>query len=171
MNEIKGNNIFLNKTELYDCFKSFLSKSSFNILNENISPDIYNLRINDTARKFEIHFILKNISGSGWSDKDEIKRIQVGNVKKNIVYTNKVRTHFLGGIINYNEKNILIVWNSYRYLNHETNRSCYVNLESIKTAFEKGYYYTNDFEQEIWLCDEYHFNLLIRDYINFNYME
>lgn len=170
MNEEKSN-IFLSKIELYELFKSFLEKSDFNIISEENLADIYKVKINDTARKFDIHFMLKNVSDSGWSDNLEIKRIQVGDVKKNIVYTNKIRTHFLCGITRYNDKNLLIVWNSYRYLNHSTNRSCYVYLESIKSAYEKGYYFTNDFDQEIWLCDEKHFNLLIRDYINFNYME
>ena len=76
----------------------------------------------------------------------------------------------LCGITLYKDKYILVVWNSYIYTNHCTNRSCYVHAETIKKCYEKGYVLSREFDQEIWLCDSTKFGLLSRDYVSFNYM-
>ena len=161
----------LNKKQINDLFYGFLMLSEFGIEKKYNDKEPCIVIINDGVRRFELHYILKNISDGGWTDSYEnIKRIQVGNVRDNLVSTNKIRTHMLCGFIKYKDKHILVVWNSYRYTTHNTNRSCYVNLESIIKCYDRGYIFSNDFEQEIWLCDEKHFGLLIRDYINFNYI-
>lgn len=161
----------LNKRQLLEIFDSFLLQSSFAI--EESSYDGYPLevKINDGARKFDLYFLLKNISGGGWKDNKEINRIQIGNIKDKLVSTNKKRTHMLCGITLYKDKYILVAWNSYMYINHYTNRSCYVHAETIKKCYEKGYVFSREFDQEIWLCDSTKFGLLIRDYVSFNYME
>lgn len=159
-----------NKLKLIDIFQKFIYNSKFIIEESKQDSDINYIKIKDCARKFELYYLIKNISGSGWTNKNHIRRIQVSNFSDTVVSTNKKRTHMLCGVVNYEGTNILVVWNSYRYLNHTTNRSCYVYLESIKKAAANGYLVTKDFDQEIWLCDENNFNLLIRDYISFNYM-
>ena len=161
----------LNKKQLLDVFDSFLLESNFAIENKNYDADPLNVKINDGARKFDLYFILKNISSGGWKDNLEIKRIQIGNIKENLVTTNKKRTHMLCGLIRYESKYILVVWNSYIYTTHNTNRSCYVHSETIKKCYETGYVFSHEFDQEIWLCDCSKFGLLIRDYISYNYVE
>lgn len=160
----------LNKNQLLEIFKSFLLQSGFAIEESNYNSDPLEIIINDGARKFDLYFLLKNISGGGWKDNKDIIRIQIGNVKDKLVSTNKKRTHMLCGITLYKDKYILVVRNSYIYINHLTNRSCYIHTQTIKKCYEKGYVFTHEFDQEIWLCDDTKFGILIRDYISFNYM-
>ena len=167
---METNNKILEKEELLNVFFQIVENSGFVVTEKDISTEINKIKIKDTARKFELHFIVKNISYGGRKEKEDIKRIQVGNIKDHLVTTNRIRTHMLCGIINYEGKNILVVWNSYLYTNHTTNRSCYIHLETIKKCAKQGYLLTSEFDQEIWLCDETHFGLLIRDYINFIYI-
>ena len=161
----------MNKKQLLDIFDSFLLESNFAIENKKYDSDPLNVKINDGARKFDLYFILKNISGGGWKEKQEIKRIQIGNIKDKLVTSNKKRTHMLCGLMRYNEKYILVVWNSYLYTKHNTNCSCYVHSETIKKCYETGYVFSHEFDQEIWLCECSKFGLLIRDYISYNYVE
>ena len=161
----------LNKKQLYDIFNSFILDSNFAIENSSYETEPSYLKIYDGVRRFDLYFILKNISNSGWKEKNEIKRIQVGNVKEGLVTTNKIRTHMLCGIVGYKDKYILVVWNSYLYTNHSTNRSCYVHADTIKKCYDRGYVFSHEFDQEIWLCDSSKFGLLIRDYVSYNYVE
>ena len=161
----------LNKKQLLDIFDSFLLESNFAIENKSYESNLLNVKLNDGARKFDLYFILKNISSGGWKDNSDIKRIQVGNIKDKLVTTNKKRTHMLCGLIRYENKYILVVWNSYIYTSHNTNRSCYVYSNTIKKCYETGYVFSHEFDQEIWLCDSSKFGLLIRDYISYNYVE
>lgn len=161
----------LNKKQLLDIFDSFLLESGFAIESKNYDDDPLNVKIKDVGRKFDLYFILKNISNGGWKDNSDIKRIQIGNIKDKLVTTNKKRTHMLCGFIRYENKYILVVWNSYLYTSHNTNRSCYVYSNTIKKCFETGYVFSHEFDQEIWLCDSSKFGLLIRDYISYNYVE
>ena len=161
----------LNKKQLLEVFESFLLQSKFAIEYKNYTEDPLDVKLNDGARKFNLYFILKNISSGGWKDNQNIKRIQIGNIKDKLVTTNKVRTHMLCGLIYYKDKYIMVVWNSYIYTNHNTNRSCYIYFDSIKKCYEKGYVFSHEFDQEIWLCDCHNFALLIRDYICYNYVE
>lgn len=161
----------LSKKQLIEIFETFLLNSNFAIEEANYSSDPLNVKLNDGARKIDLYFVLKNISGGGWKDLNEIKRIQIGSIKDKLVTTNKKRTHMLCGITSYKDKYILVVWNSYIYTNHITNRSCYVHAETIEKCYKNGYVFSHEFDQEIWLCDNTKFGLLVRDYISFNYME
>jgi len=161
----------LNKKQLTDIFESFLLQSNFAIESKDYNNDHLYVKINDGARKFDLYFILKNISSSGWKDNYDIQRIQIGNIKDKLVTTNKRRTHMLCGLTYYKDKYILVVWNSYLYTGHTTNRSCYIYTDTIKKCHEKGYVFSHEFDQEIWLCDSSKFGLLIRDYISYNYVE
>lgn len=160
-----------NKNDLINIFDSFILNSEFKIVSKESNGDVNIYKIKDNGRKFELHFILKNISTGGWSDKPQIFRIQVGNVKDNIVDTNKIRTHMLCGVVKFNDEYVLVVWNSKLYTNHNTNRSCYVKLSDIEKCNKEGYVMSNEFNQVSWLCNDRHFSLLIRDYINYNYVE
>ncbi len=160
----------LSKEQLLEIFDSFLSVSGFKKKEFNYNETPFNVKIEDPGRIIDIHFLLKNVSGGGWKENKEIKRIQIGNIKDKLVTTNKKRTHMLCGITKFKDKNILIVWNSYLYTKHLTNRSCYIHTDTIERCYENGYVFSHEFDQEIWLCDETKFGLLVRDYISYNYL-
>ena len=155
-----------NKQELLEIFKSFLDQSNFKIA--SINEEQNEVHINDGVRRFIVHFMIKNVSCGGWESKKNIYRIQVANVKDDLIPTNRVKTHMLIGIADYDGEYYLVVWNSYRYTKHNTQRSCYVNEESFEMCKEKGYILVRDFDQETWLCKKDKFSLLVRDYIEMN---
>lgn len=170
MKNLNTTSTFYSTNELLNKFKNIIVTSDLkleSLISEN-GKHIAN--ISDCCRKFELHFVIKNISSGGWKEKQTIKRIQIGNIKDGLVSTNKIRTHMLCGIIEINKKFLIVVWDSYLYTNHATNRSCYITNNAIDTAEKNGYAFVNEHNQYIWLSDDKHFNLLIRDYINYNYV-
>lgn len=163
--------IKLTKSEIIDILNNFFNYSNFEVFKFKDEKDFFDINIKDIARRFNIRMITKNITSCGWRDKPQIKRIQTVNLSDRIIYTNKVSSFLLSGLIKCKDKYILVVWNAYRYIHHTTNRSCYINDKDILECYNKGYCFVHDFDQEIWLCDCNNFNLLIRDYIMFNYVE
>lgn len=155
--------------EINENIEKIIIHSLFKIKNKSTKKNPYIYKIEDVARKINVYFICKNVTSSGWSDKPGIVRIQIKNISEIFIYTNKNETMLISGLCMYKDKIILIVWNAYRYMNHKTNRSCYANVEMLENCYNKGYFFSRDFDQEIWLCDEWHFNLLIRDYVLFTY--
>ena len=167
-----NNNVFFNKMsqfEIDEKIKEFIICSNFKVKQNNIDEMQFIYHIEDVARKIRVHFLCKNITSSGWSDKPDIVRIQIKNISDVFFYTNKNKTFLLSGICLYRDKWILIVWNAYRYMNHKTNRSCYVNMSTLEQCYNDGYTFSKEFNQETWLCDVDNFKLLIRDYIMFTY--
>lgn len=157
------------REQLLSAFSQILVSSGFAIKKVDTTNDSTEIVIDDGVRRFDLFLIIRTLSTGGWKDKPNIKRIQVANIKDLIVYTNKIRTFMLCSMTKYKDKTIVIVWNAYLYTHHKTNRSCYINIDAIEKCYEKGYFLSRDFDQEIWLSDESHFGLLIRDYISFNY--
>ena len=155
-----------NKQELMSIFSDILVQSGFSITECNIETN--EISIKDGIRNFIVRLIIKNISPCGWEAKETLYRIQVANVKDSIIPTNNVKTHMLCGIADYKGNIILVVWNSYRYLKHNTQRSCYVYEKSFEKCLDNGYVMVRDFGQETWLCEKNKFSLLIRDYIYYN---
>ncbi|MCR4874507.1 MAG: hypothetical protein K5923_02035 [Clostridia bacterium] len=158
----------LTKSQLEEKFEEFLVASNFKITFKDSSKS--EVRISDGIRRFDIFYILKNISSGGWKEKNSIFRIQVSNTKDVLVTTNSIRTHIILGLVEYKGEDILVAWNSYRYVNHKTQRSCYVDESALDTCFNRGYIKVHDFDQETWLCRKENFSLLIRDYLYFNYI-
>lgn len=161
----------IEKTQLNGIFNEFLLSSDFEIIYSDYLKHPYIVKISDGVRMFELHYILKNISTGGWEEKKKIKRIQIGNISDGLVPTNKIRTHMLCGLVRCENEYLLVVWNSYLYINHNTNRSCYISNDSLIKCAKKGYIMVHEFNQDIWLCNKEHFGLLIRDYISYHFVE
>ena len=168
MIEISGK---IKRSVLINQLEIFLLEAGFAIKAKKNESDPVEYTIYDGVRKFFLNIILKTVSFGGWKDHPEIKRIQIGSIKDNIVYTTKNMTFMLCGLIQCNGKTLMVVWNAYEFTKHNTNRSCYVTDEAIEEASKRGYVRYNDFDCEKWICDAQHFGILIRDYISFNYME
>ena len=159
----------LSQEEINIKIEEFLTKSSFHVKDKKVTIIPYLYKVEDVARKINIHFICKNITNAFLPGKPDVYRIQISTINDIFVYTNKNETMLLCGLCLYKDKWLLVVWNAYRYLNHKTNRSCYVNESTLEDCYNSGYCFSRDFSQESWICDIDHFNLLIRDYIIFTY--
>ena len=121
--------------------------------------------------------LLKNITGAGWENKPKIKRVQVSNIK-NINYDGlyiscKNAFNMIIGYYNYDNNPIFVAWDAYRYLNHNTIRSCYVTVDSLRVGYIKRYYEGVDSAQKIWIFDAEHikdFMISYTKYVNERYV-
>ena len=123
------------------------------------------------GEKYSFVSFLKNITGAGWENKPKIKRVQVSNVKNldsNRLYVScEKEFNMIIGYYNYDNNPIFVAWDAYRYLNHNTIRSCYVTVDSLKVGYIKRYYEGVDSAQKIWIFDQEHLKEYIINYINY----
>lgn len=164
------------KNELKIQFENFIKESGYHIeswINQNSTP--YELIIANEERKIHLHLFLKNITGAGWEDKPKIKRVQVKNVRttsiKDYVKTSNRETLMILGYYNYDDNPIMVAWDAYRYIRHNTIRSCYVNVDTLQQGYSNGYFVGTDSDQKVWLFDTYHFEKFVEDYIKYQNME
>ena len=156
-----------------DLLKMVFIKSGISVLDGEFFDGTfmrYKLKLDN--RLISLNILIKNIVNSGWIEKPYIKRIQIKSllnveVPKN---TNESCT-MLVGVALVNSKPILVVWNPFMYTYHNTNRSCYVNVESLAKCWRDGFLKTIDAKQNILLSDEENFGVLIKRYIDDNSIE
>ena len=121
------------------------------------------------GKQISLYVLSKNIVNSGWSDKPFIKRIQVKPYKLNEVEKNTLDTSSLFiGIAYANEIPICVAWNPFMFLYHNTNRSCYINVELIARCQHEGMIKTKSSGQDVILCEPAHFKELIVTFLNSN---
>ena len=80
----------LNREEIINVLYDFFTNSNFSVLKFQTEKDFFDISIKDVARRFNIRMVTKNITGCGWKEKPEIKRIQTVNLSDRITFTNKV---------------------------------------------------------------------------------
>ncbi len=170
---IQEDKIF-DKKQLIKKFEDFINESGYRVekwITSKCAP--YEILIVDD-NDIMIHLIiyLKNITGAGWGDKPNIKRVQVSNVRikspENYVSTTKYQSMVILGYYNFDDNPIMVAWDAYRYIKHKTMRSCYVNIDSLKIGYQNGYHITTNSSQKVWIFDAFHFDKFLKDYIEYN---
>lgn len=161
----------INKKELYNIFENMLLSSNISIkhidyLKSNIKK--YTLLIDD--RLFYVTILIKNITDCGWDDRKYLRRIQTTPMY-DLEKTSSNSCFLLCGLAFYAEEPILVIWNAQNYVYHRSNRSCYVDLSSIKKAFDNSFYFGLDSNQYVYACDRYSIKKLIFEFINDNYSD
>lgn len=139
----------------------------------HISGSQYSLAVkleNDDIYNFII--TLKNITGAGWQDKPRIKRVQVKNIKNEapdlLYYQNATTVNLIMGYYNFDNNPLIVCWDAYRYLNHNTLRSCYVNVDCLLRGYEKKFYEGVVSQQKCWVFKGEQFAIFIKKYIEYN---
>jgi len=115
---------------------------------------------NDTL--FTVHIYAKNISGAGWADKPEIKRIQIKKLPE-IPRQQKKDFYLLCGVCNYNSQSILAVWDPLNYMTHNTCCSCYVYVSSLEKAVKNGLFFGLNKGKEVMTCSYQGFGDLLKE--------
>jgi len=158
---------------LYEKFLDLLDANDFSIYESSSKSkapiDIVVKDKNDNLYRLVIY--LRNITGAGWEDKPQFKRVQVINVRYNqpdkYISTTKNQAMFILGYYNFDNNPIFVAWDLYRYTNHNTNRSCYVTINHLLTGYEKGFYEGVAAENIIWVFKEKYFSKFIDEYIKY----
>lgn len=109
-----------------------------------------------------VHIYAKNISGAGWSDKPEIKRIQIKKLP-NIPRQKKNELYVLCGVCNYGGEDLLAVWDPMNYMTHNTCCSCYVYISSLEKALNTGLFHGLNKGKEVMTCSARHFGDLLNE--------
>ena len=111
---------------------------------------------------FVVRILPKNISGAGWPDKPEIKRIQVRAFPE-IPRQQRDDFRVLCGIGYYDSQYVLAMWDPLNYMTHSTTCSCYVFISSLEKAVVSGSYYGLNKGKEVFTCDSTHFGTMIKE--------
>lgn len=157
----------LNKT-LLERFSNILTNSGFQIIKTEKNRNMYTFVIKKVGI-FTIHFLLRTVSTSGWKDKPFIRRVQIASFDINeLPKTTNNETCMIVGIENLFDKDLVVVWDIYRYGIHFTNRSCYVNVTSLANALENSYYYGINSNLPVWISTDTSFDILLSRYIEKN---
>ena len=116
----------------------------------------------EEGKTIRVHIYAKNISGAGWSDKPEIKRIQVKKLPE-IPRQTKDDFYVLCGVCDYDSQVILAAWDPQNYMTHNTCCSCYVYISSLEKAINGGLFHGLNKGKEVMTCSEIHFGDLLKE--------
>lgn len=173
MDQFRINNADLSLKQRIDLFKTFLLESSIDLIQlDNFNDDFTSFTINLDGKKFKLNLLLKNVVNSGWADKPLIKRIQVKAMTQDQIPINtELSCSMFCGFSFVNDEPILSVWNPFMYVFHKTNRSCYVNCNTLALCARDGYIKSVDSNQEVLNCNKNNLKKLILEFINRNAIE
>ena len=165
-----------NKSELIINFEKIITKSdylilSFKDLNDTLS-NFYSLTIQKDKKIFNLTFNIRNISDAYLPNKPYIKRRQVGKLDfDSLPLNNKTNVTLLLGLKEINGELVLVCWNPFYFVGHQTNRSCYVLESTMEKALQCGFYIGEDCKTKLYVCNETNFGKLLTQYIEENAVE
>ena len=176
LNVTKNNEFVMSEDKKYDR-NSLITLT----IKELEKSDVTNVSIAFRNKRFFLKFeldnqeylfdmFLKNITGAGWEDKPEIKRCQVSNAKNDdidIEIIEHKKYNLILGYYCFDENPILVAWDPYRYMNHNTIRSCYVTVDTLKRGYEKGFYEGVVSSQKLWVFKGECFVKFVNRYIEY----
>ena len=163
------------KKELLDKFAEFIGEDGFSLTWKSNTHVPYVATIQKEEKAYKLVLYLKNITGAGWADKPHMKRVQVSNVRNDdmdkYIDTTNEQTILIIGYYNFDNNPLIVAWDAYRYVYHNTVRSCYVSIDNLMDAYRSGFTVTECSNQKIWVFQPAHFERFLNDYIENNKIE
>ena len=162
------------KTELIKKFIDFITSSGFEFIKwiKNFSTPYECEVLSPDKIDYDLVLYLKNITGAGWKTKPDKKRAQVSNIRivapEDYIPTSKNKSVLILGYYNFDNNPLMVAWDAYRYIKHNTIRSTYISVDNLKRGYQSGYIVTTDASQKVWIFDEKHFDKFLKDYITYN---
>lgn len=160
------------KKELLLKFEEFIKLEGFSLSWDTYNRVPYVATIEKEGKAYTLVMYLKNVTGAGWRDKPHMKRVQVSNVRNDdmekYIDTTNDQTILILGYYNFDGNPLLVAWDAYRYVYHNTVRSCYVSIDNLMEAYKSGFVVTECSNQKIWVFKPHHFSKFLDDYIESN---
>lgn len=157
------------KDDLIKNVKEEFIKSGIKVIDVvKLSHSLVKMVLNFDEKTISVIMYLKNITGAGWKDKPKFKRVQVSNLKfdsPEFLTSSKNTINLIMGYYNFDENPIIVCWDAYRYLEHNTVRSCYVTVDSLKRGYIKKYYEGVDSGQKLWIFEGLYSKHFFNDYL------
>ena len=162
----------LNASQKINLLTTFLVSSGMSVeevkRNNVLSTTDFKV-VTPDGRHLMIHAIVKNISGSGWSWKPFVKRIQIKSYSKVSLPVNTVdEITLLGGFAVVDGEYVYAAWNIFAYMSQKTVRSCYVGTENLISALDHGFVATVYADNHVYLSDRRNMLRLIDGFIQQN---
>ena len=156
----------------YEELKELIISETKNSVSKIIEFDINRqgqsiIKIQKDEIIYEVIALIKNITGAGWRDKPWIKRVQVSNIATREISLNDRKFNLIFGVYSFDDNPLFVCWDPYRYLNHVTQRSCYVSITTLQRGYEKEYYEGVDSSQKVWVFKGNNFDKFISNYIKY----
>lgn len=157
------------KDDLIKNVKEEFIKSGINVIDTvKLSHSLVKMVLNFDEKTISVIMYLKNITGAGWKDKPKFKRVQVANLKfdsPEFLISSNNTINLIMGYYNFDDNPILVCWDAYRYLEHNTVRSCYVTVDSLKRGYIKKFYEGVDSGQKLWIFEGLYSKQFFNDYL------
>lgn len=170
--EYDRDEVVYKKSELLKKFEEFLQESGFSVRWNETKSSPYAAVVSHGNKEYKLVLYLKNITGAGWSDKPHIKRVQVNNVRNEdatkYIDTTSEQTILILGYYNFDNNPLIVAWNAYKYVYHNTIRSCYVTIDNLIEGYRNGIIETECSEQKIWVFQPKYFGEFLDSYIRDN---
>ncbi|MBU1143936.1 MAG: hypothetical protein KKH92_09895 [Firmicutes bacterium] len=161
---------------LKDKFESLMKMNGFTLMwvNKKNAPSEFELSF-QKHQTYRIVAYLKCVSEAGWSDKPSMKRVQVSNVRlvdnEKYIDTNFHQTNLILGIYFFRDNVIMVGWDAYKYVYHNKNRSCYVDIDALKLGTVEGFHQGEVSKQKVWVFTPNNFKYFLDSYIKYNNIE
>lgn len=152
------------KDRLVKEFSIFVNDSkcqSVSVLDSNEQFTSF-LVIDSEGTECRVSLFFRNISGAGWSDKPQIKRIQIPVIALN-QRQRKNSFSYLCGFAKYDNKPFFAFWDPENYQTHNTVCSCYIFISSFEKANKYGSFMGLNKGKEVFLCNSAGFEKVIKE--------
>jgi hypothetical protein len=124
------------------------------------------------GQEVSLYLIVKMVSGSGWSWRPDILRVQVASLEDAAIPpTSKKGLSAILGIALLGDKTIFVLWNPGMYVFHKTNRSCYISKTTLDKALAEGFVACDDRGQYVMAAPEANLRMLFSRYLTENSIE
>jgi hypothetical protein len=162
----------LSSKELTLVLQEIINKSGFIITSFSQNENGFNQIGIKNKHDFNLNVNIRNIASAYLPNKPHIKRRQVGKMHFDTIPINQQKQlSMLLGVGRVNDRYVLACWNPFYFLDHSTNRSCYVLQESLEFANENGLYDGIDCKTPVLVCSENGFEKLIKVYLERNVLD
>ena len=138
------------------------------VRNKTFGTVDFNLTLSDGSPLL-VHAIIKNISSGGWSWKPYVKRIQVKTFAgQNLPPISDSEVVLLGGFAVVDGEYVYAAWNIFAYMTQKTVRSCYVDVDNLIEAKDRGFFFFFYANNRVYLSNKGNMSLLLETFIRQN---
>ncbi len=167
---IMSEDVKFSRDELINKTIQEIKKSGVDGVELKYNKKQFDLKFIYQGRCIRFEMFLKNITGAGWKEKPEIKRCQVSNAKNDdldVGIIDNCKYNLILGFYCFDNNPIFVAWDPYRYLHHNTIRSCYVTVDTLKRGYEKKFYEGVVASQKLWVFTGENFIKFVDRYISY----
>lgn len=162
----------MTKNDLISKFQNMLTYNGYLIKNCSQNENIHffnDFLIQNNTKELILHATIKKISSAFFPNNDNVLRIQVGPINIDSLPENSEKEiSLLIGYINYNQKEILAIWNAFYFIGHKKNRSCYLTISDLNETINNGNITSSYSGTPVYITTKERLNVVLEQFIQDN---